>query len=221
MDHNSVAYIRKFGHQTRNALGRIKSVVDFLKPEMYAQLDDEQRAMVFDVLNRGLEASEHLVDKLVKAKVFTEQDLPKESLDFADILRKQLSLIEQKHSAKQMQTVLNIPESLICEHNIDFVTFAFYELLDNAFAYGEQESYVYISLQQTESAMPCFDIKNTTAETESLEEAGTPYYRSQLADSMHVGAGLSLYALKMGAKQMGATFTFAKNGNEFSAKLCF
>lgn len=219
MQQNSVPYIRKFGHQTRNALGRVKSVLDFLKPETFAQLDDEQREMVFDVLTRGIEGSERLVDRLVRAKVFAEEDLPTEKINVSDILNKVLEDHKDALVAKCMVLQTEIDDSVEIEQTEDIVHFALESLIENAYFYGVEGTVIEISLTQDGFGFR-FEIENKTKDTDSLTDVGTAYFRSIFADEKTAGSGLSLYTIAQASKRFNGQLTMTKNDDRFKVVLC-
>lgn len=150
-----------------------------------------------------------------------EKGLNKTTFDACEMVRRIIIGFEQKLTDKQIEVVLDIPETLNVSADHDALFQAVYNLIDNAVKFTPTGGQIAIYMSEKGGKMQC-NVQNTGSEIapENIKYIFDRFYKEDKSRGINkTGSGLGLYIVKTVINRHGGDI-FAKSGDG-KTEFCF
>ncbi len=212
--------IANVSHDLRTPMTTIAGFVDgildgTIKPdrqEYYLHIISEEIKRLSRLANSVLEVS-----RLESG----EKGLNKTTFDICEMVRRIIIGFEQKLTEKDIEVVLDIPETLNVNADHDGLFQAVYNLIDNAVKFTPQKGQIAVYLAEKGGKLQC-NVQNTGSEIapENIKYIFDRFYKEDQSRSVNKnGSGLGLYIVKTVVNRHGGDI-YAKSGDG-KTEFCF
>ncbi len=212
--------IANVSHDLRTPMTTIAGFIDGI---LDGTIKPDKRDYYLNIVSEEIKRLSRLANSMLEVSRLEsgEKSLNKTTFDICEVVRRIIIGFEQKLTEKNIEVVLDMPETLNISGDHDGLFQAVYNLIDNAVKFTPQGGKVAVYLAEKNGKMQC-NVQNTGSEIapENIKYIFDRFYKEDKSRGINkTGSGLGLYIVKTVINRHGGDI-YAKSGDG-KTEFCF